>query len=108
MVDANFYNRMPWRRLRLVHLSMEPCCRICAARGWVVVAREVDHIKPLEEGGEPYDHGNLQSLCGDCHKRKTLIDHGARPKVAFGTNGLPLDSHHHWNSASNVTKPSDV
>lgn len=31
----------------------------------------VDHIKPLADGGEPYDENNLQLLCRECHGKKT-------------------------------------
>jgi 5-methylcytosine-specific restriction protein A len=34
-------------------------------------AKEVDHIKPISEGGEAFDIGNLQSLCVSCHAKKS-------------------------------------
>ena len=37
---------------------------------------EVDHIKPVKMGGNPFDHSNLQTLCQKCHKAKTKIDIG--------------------------------
>lgn len=30
----------------------------------------VDHITPINNGGEPLDSDNLQSLCNTCHARK--------------------------------------
>lgn len=94
---GRFYDKRSWRRLRLAHLAMEPLCRTCKRRGLVVAGRQVDHIKPIEDGGNEYDHANLQSLCDECHGRKTVIDEGGRPRVAFGTDGMPIDAHHHWN-----------
>ena len=32
---------------------------------------EVDHVQPLEDDGELYDLGNLQTLCRSCHILKT-------------------------------------
>jgi len=37
-------------------------------------ANEVDHIVPIALGGSMFDLNNLQSLCSECHKRKTLSD----------------------------------
>ncbi|MGB3390738.1 MAG: HNH endonuclease signature motif containing protein [Pseudaminobacter sp.] len=47
-------------------------CVQCDARGRL----EVDHIKPIRDGGAPYDLENLQSLCPKCHARKTRLEIG--------------------------------
>lgn len=31
----------------------------------------VDHIKPISDGGHPFDESNLQTLCKHCHHAKT-------------------------------------
>ena len=41
-------------------------------------ADEVDHIKPIAEGGDHYDLGNLQSICRPCHAAKTARENDAR------------------------------
>ena len=71
-----------WRRLRLMILRRDKfvCC-VCGKPG----ATEVDHIKPLVEGGEN-DDGNLQSLCRRCHAIKTGRD--AKAKRAMEHGGL--------------------
>lgn len=33
---------------------------------------EIDHVKPISEGGNAFDYDNLQMLCPTCHKRKTI------------------------------------
>ena len=38
------------------------------------MATMVDHIVPIADGGEKLDEDNLQSLCQDCHARKTADD----------------------------------
>ena len=42
-------------------------CTACGKAGRL----EVDHIKPLENGGAVYGLGNLQALCRSCHISKT-------------------------------------
>lgn len=32
---------------------------------------EVDHITRIADGGHPFDPGNLQTLCSECHQDKT-------------------------------------
>ena len=66
-----------WRRLRQMVLAEHPLCAdpygIHAARGEVVAATDVDHIKPKRDGGTD-DWDNLQALCSSCHSRKTIDD----------------------------------
>lgn len=70
--ERGYDNR--WRRVREVHLHAEPLCRMCKADGLVTMATMVDHIVPIADGGEKLDEDNLQSLCRDCHARKTADD----------------------------------
>lgn len=82
-----------WRKRRAVVLSADPVCAACGVRE----AREVDHVTPLHQGGtDSYD--NLQALCHDCHAVKSRVDMGHRPRVEFGTDGLPM-SGHRWADA---------
>jgi len=39
---------------------------------------EVDHIVPVSDGGHPFDPGNLQTLCEDCHRDKTARENSKR------------------------------
>lgn len=64
-----------WRRRRLVQLRREPLCRICKAEGRFTPATEVDHIIPLNAGG-PDTFENYQSICGRCHRLKTVREDG--------------------------------
>jgi len=43
---------------------------------------EVDHITPLSEGGHPFDPGNLQTLCTDCHQDKSAQEASERAEQA--------------------------
>lgn len=40
---------------------------------------EVDHIRPLAQGGAEYDLGNLQTLCRSCHIEKTRAENSNPP-----------------------------
>ena len=70
------YNLPVWRRhLRPRQLLQEPWCRICAAQGRRVRATVVDHIQPHRGDRALFlDPGNLQSLCKNCHDRKTALE----------------------------------
>jgi 5-methylcytosine-specific restriction protein A len=65
-----------WRRVRDDVLRDEPCCRLCAPA--VSLAVEVDHVKPLAQGGARLDRRNLQPLCRPCHQKKTGIENARR------------------------------
>ena len=69
-----------WSKVRLLHLSNEPLCRLCAAQGRVTAADLVDHILPIADGGAVLDEDNLQSLCRRCHDAKTAEDLAKRRK----------------------------
>ena len=67
--------RRKWAALRLQMLDIGGWrCVVCGK-----YANEVDHINPLDRGGDPYDETNLQVLCsgpGGCHATKTRIENG--------------------------------
>ena len=64
-----------WQRLRKLVLHSEPLCRECKRQGRLTPATEVDHIVPLAAGGTN-DFENVQSLCHECHSRKTATEDG--------------------------------
>ena len=76
-------------------LSANPLCVACLEAGRYTPATEVDHIVPLHRGG-PDDPGNLQSLCSQCHARKTDADLNRTGKAGADANGMPTDPDHPW------------
>lgn len=61
--------------LRPVQLLREPWCRECASRGIRTRATVVDHVVPHQgDWGKFIDRANLQSLCKNCHDRKTALE----------------------------------
>lgn len=61
-----------------------PICQLCEEKGTLNDGVEVDHIIPLEVGGEPFESSNLQTLCKRCHVIKSAEEARQRSK------GLPL------------------
>lgn len=61
------------QKMRKQLLRREPLCRACKEQGRVTAAIIADHIVPLAEGGLGHVD-NLQPLCRDCHKEKTLAE----------------------------------
>lgn len=61
------YNSARWKYLRHMVLFEHPICQHCEN----ALAVDVDHITPIEQGGQPYERANVQALCKQCHGRKT-------------------------------------
>ena len=75
-----------YQRLRKKILKRNPLCAVCA----VSPATEVDHIIPLQFGGDPLDQDNLQGLCSPCHWEKTWQENRERNERVFG-NRVTID-----------------
>lgn len=61
-----------WTRTAKHHKAVHPQCAACGA----IADLETDHIVPLHKGGTD-EWSNLQSLCHECHSRKTAREqHG--------------------------------
>lgn len=68
-----------WRRLRRLQLARQPLCAdpFGAHDGAPVLATDVDHIQARRQGGRDR-MDNLQSLCHNCHSRKTARELATR------------------------------
>ena len=64
-----------WAKARTLALASETLCRECHSP-----ATEVDHIVPIVDGGT-HEPGNLQPLCHNCHRVKTVRDRAGRRQV---------------------------
>lgn len=65
------YTSPAWRNKRAEKLRISPDCECPDCVGKNVPADMVDHIKRIEEGGDPYAMSNLQSMRNHpCHDRK--------------------------------------
>lgn len=67
------YGTKLWRdKLCPEQLAREPFCRACAKNGIRTRAEDVDHIRDHKGNWTLFaDPKNLQSLCHNCHSRKT-------------------------------------
>ncbi len=65
--NTKFYQSPAWRKLRALKLEQNPLCEQCGMKS----AKVADHITPINQGGEPLDINNLQSLCHTCHNCKS-------------------------------------
>ncbi|MDC8992498.1 HNH endonuclease signature motif containing protein [Mycobacterium marinum] len=59
------------QELRRLKRAANPICEHPGCRRPMT---NVDHIKPLAEGGDQYSWSNLQSLCDAHHKEKTRAE----------------------------------
>ena len=50
----------------------------CASCGALGLQLQADHVRPLLDGGAPFDQLNLQALCTECHHAKTSDDKARR------------------------------
>ena len=68
------YNRR-CQKARKSYLEAHPLCVQCAKQGKYVRATVVDHIIP-HRGDQKlfWDQNNWQSLCKNCHDKKTLTE----------------------------------
>lgn len=86
--ERGYDNR--WNKYRVNWLHRFPLCGMrldgqrhaehsrCTRDGRAVAAIQVDHIKPIQEGGLMWDPSNHQSLCEGCGARKSQSEGQAR------------------------------
>lgn len=51
----------------MTYLRSHPLCVMCAAEQRIAAASVVDHVVPVNAGGEFWDTDNWQALCASCH-----------------------------------------
>ena len=66
-----FYDSPAWRKLSRLYRRLNPLCVDCKDKGIAKAVQIVDHVIPIEQGGERLSMDNLQSLCIPCHNTKT-------------------------------------
>ena len=71
-----FYGSTRWKRLRKHHREQNPLCAVCLKAGFLTPMKVVDHIVPIQQGGDPMAVDGLQSLCQLCHNQKISADRG--------------------------------
>jgi 5-methylcytosine-specific restriction protein A len=76
--EAAFYNSRRWRNYRVGYLKRHPLCVACSREGVVALAKIVDHVVAMRDGGAPWDESNHQGLCMTHHQRKRQAEGQAR------------------------------
>lgn len=80
--DTSFYRSSAWRSLRARKLKESPYCECEDCKGKRVIADMVDHVQRIEDGGDPWDINNLQSMRNHpCHDRKRAREKNAKYKA---------------------------
>lgn len=68
--DFNYQCRK-WRNTSINFRIKNPLCIQCELKGIIKPATVTDHIKPITQGGDPWDFENMQPLCDSCHNKKS-------------------------------------
>ena len=64
-----------WQAVRKVVFRRDnQRCQVCGKPGF-----EVDHVKPMHQGGDPWALDNLQTICRQCHIEKTRKENRKKP-----------------------------
>lgn len=74
-----FYKSYAWvkdRKARRSHDPMNKFCAECLKDGRYVLGPIEDHIKPMNQGGDPWSWDNRQSLCRHHHAIKSAKEKG--------------------------------
>jgi len=69
--NYSFYNSTRWRKISKGYRKKYPLCKHCLDKGITTPSAVVDHIQPIDKGGDKFNSFNLQALCHKCHNRKT-------------------------------------
>ena len=84
-----------WQELRLEVFKRDGWrCQDCGrkvsdeANAHLLDRAECDHIIPIFQNGNPLDKNNLQTLCHECHLKKTKLEKKfyANPQQAINVN----------------------
>jgi 5-methylcytosine-specific restriction protein A len=67
---VRFYNSPEWKAVRRQQLNEHFLCQVCFKQNVVKGATTVDHIIPIDQGGEKLDPMNLRSVCASCHSSR--------------------------------------
>ncbi|WP_271856104.1 HNH endonuclease [Patiriisocius marinus] len=72
---SKFYNARKWRKVSKYKRDVNPYCEKCESNGVVSLSNVADHIRGLgfliDNGLDPYNLKELQSLCHKCHNKKS-------------------------------------
>jgi len=86
-----------WQKAREAFLREHPLCADHLARGQLVAATVVDHIKPHKGDRKLFwCRKNWQSLCKHCHDSIKQAEERSGIIRGCDLSGIPLDPSHPW------------
>jgi hypothetical protein len=93
--DQAFYHSPAWRKMRRIHLTGNPLCAACEARGLLTDCTRyrigaIDHIVAIGAGGAVLHPLNLMTLCASCHNVKSALERHGLALSAYGEDGERL------------------
>lgn len=91
---ASWYNTRRWRQRRLAQLQAQPLCVFHEKQNQVVMATIADHVHPHRGDEDLFWHGELQSLCKQCHDSLKQQQEHKGYHNAIGVDGWPIDPQH--------------
>lgn len=83
-------NGKAWRVLRALVLQQQPLCLHCKEQGYVILAREVDHI---DNDASNNLRSNLQGLCSMHHSQKTRMEASKNHQQPSAAKRAPPNAH---------------
>ena len=69
--NRTFYQSHRWHEYSRQYRKKHPLCVQCLKEGKTVRSAAVDHILPIEQGGDMWNPANHQALCIKHHSIKT-------------------------------------
>jgi 5-methylcytosine-specific restriction endonuclease McrA len=90
-----WYDSAAWKKRRAYQLRLHPLCAWCLQQGRVRPAVIADHVISHEGDWNLFVLGELQSLCEQCHNRKSAGGEAYSDEI--GIDGYPVDPAHPFN-----------
>ena len=79
---AEVYNTPRWAALRRrVRERDGYLCQRCKENGLTGPAEIVHHVRPIRDGGDPFDLENLISVCRPCHEELHEAEKPKKPEI---------------------------
>lgn len=69
-----FYQSYHWHEYSRQYRKNHRLCVMCLEEGISKISECVDHIIPMEQGGDPWNPDNHQALCISHHNQKTKTE----------------------------------
>src|SRR5262249_3044243 len=92
--SLKWYHTQRWRRRAALQLKRQPLWGIWLENGQVVPATDADHVVPHKGNEREFWFGELQSLCGSCHRSVKQKEEKRGYRSDIGGDGWPTDPRH--------------